>query len=105
ETRGEVERNVVGKTIAAAELYGGVVLRFSDGTWAYADLYGDEDGGELDWSGVPTPTDLLGVGVIDRAEFEAMVAEAEGRRLAQIEAAERSQYERLRAKFERPQGG
>lgn len=92
-------KNVEGKTVKTIDYSSWeVLIVWTDGTFSYTYPAGDED----DWyfeeklNSAEIAYTLLCSGVITREECDALL---DGRRAAQ-EAAERAQYEKLRAKFE-----
>lgn len=87
----------VGKTIAEVHHDGwsAVGLRFADGTYWYADTDGN-----LSETVSMDDDDFLNLGLIGREEHRHRAEERQRKVQERVEASEREQFGRLRAKFE-----
>lgn len=105
QIKGGVE-NIIGKTIAAAhEGYADLVLRFTDGSYWSVEVEDNCSCGECEASlqnGQPSLRNLETVGVLSAEEFAAAASADQARKAALKTERDRLDYERLKAKFERP---
>lgn len=79
-----------------------LILKFTDGTHAILRAVVEyEDDISLEWKRHASPMELFEADVIDEATWKAIQAEKAAMAEQAREAAERAEFERLRAKFEK----
>jgi hypothetical protein len=93
-----------GRTIAPDGVYydndGAIGLRFTDGTWWYAQAQQDwSDGAEIDQKADVSDEAQFLMGLIPEAEFRARAEAYEERMRLVREKHDREEFERLKAKY------